>query len=479
MPSAHAVRPRHRSWSQRLVLAIGCCVSVLCLGTAGALTYYYELWDDITRYDVELSRAAKGAPRNYLVVGSDSREGVDPDDPDAAGFLGDGGAAGRRSDTIMVLRVDPKSTRASLLSLPRDLWVPIAGTGSFSRINSAYGLGPQTLIDTIREALGIEIHHYVEVDFAGFKALVEAIDGVTMWFDTPVRDARTGLDVRKTGCVTLGPLQALGLARSRHLEYLTESGWESDPTGDLGRITRQQIFIRRAIKQAIGTGLSDVGTLTDLVQVGVDHVGLDPRLKVRDIIGLGRRFSSFDADSLRTYALPVEGFRTSGGASVVRMIERDAERILNVFRGRPAGELTPGLVEVTVLNGSGVTNQATDVASALSEVGFAIEDVSDAGENPAVTTIFHAPGDQVSAVLLARYLSSGATLVVDDDLSEGETILVTATDFTTVHDQPSPRPDVVTTTSTIAAPTATSTPESTTTTVIGHAVGAPPPGVGC
>ena len=479
MRPAHTASSRHRTWAQRAVLALGCAVTLVCLGGAAAVGYLYEQFNDITRYDVELAKAAKGAARNYLIVGSDSREGIDPDDPDAGGFLGSGAGGGRRSDTIMVLRVDPRNTAASLLSLPRDLYVPIAGTTSSSRINSAYGRGPQVLIDTIRAFLGIDIHHYVEVDFAGFKGLVEAIDGVRLWFDTPVRDTETGLLVERTGCVQLGSQMALNFARSRKLEYRTESGWYRDPTADLGRITRQQIFIKRAIKKAVSKGLGDFGTLNDLVGVAVDNVGLDPGLNVRDILALARRFSSFDAESLKTYALPVESFRGPGGASVVRMREREAEPVLNVFRGLAPGTATPRAVLLTVLNGSGAYNQATDVANAMRTIGFTVVDVGDADGRAAATTIRYAPADVKLATLVARYLSSGASLVADPSLARGEVVLVTGPDFTTVHDQPAPTPRVSTTTSppTTAPPATSST--STSTTVVGRAVGAPPEGESC
>ena len=102
-----------------------------------------------------------------------------------------------------VVRIDPRKKTASILSFPRDLYLPIAGTGKSARINSAHAHGVQTLIDTIQQGFGVPINHYVEVDFVGFQKLVDAVGGIKLWFDTPVRDQHSGLLVENTGCVTL------------------------------------------------------------------------------------------------------------------------------------------------------------------------------------------------------------------------------------------------------------------------------------
>lgn len=97
---------------------------------------------------------------NYLLVGSDTREGISEDDPDF-GVIGDTNVvSGRRADTIMVLRRE-RDGGAAIVSLPRDLWVEIPGTGGSNRINAAYNGGAERLVATVVETLGIPIHHYV------------------------------------------------------------------------------------------------------------------------------------------------------------------------------------------------------------------------------------------------------------------------------------------------------------------------------
>ena len=480
-----AARPR-RSLGQRVLIGAGGLLTFVLLLAAAGASYLNVRFGQIARFDVAIDVApASGEPRNYLLVGSDSREGLDPDDPYDAQFFDDQGTFTegvdvQRTDTIMVLRVDPDAGEAYLLSMPRDLWVPIADTGQNNRINTAYSRGREVLVDTIRQNFGIPIHHYVEVDIVGFRGLVEAVGGVPMYFSDPVRDAYSGLRVDSPGCVTLDGQQALGFARSRFLEIQdTETGrWRTDPSGDLGRMTRQQQFIRKSISKAVSKGLTNPVTLNELVGVGVDFVGLDPTLTARDLVALGRRFASFDAESLQTFSVPADPFRTAGGASVLDMDEREAEPIFNIFRGLEPGELTPGLVEVTVLNGIGEEGLAGDISAAVQRLGFTTGTPGDTIEPAMETAIYHAPGDEASAVLLARHVSGPVLFGLDEDLAAGDVVLVAGADFTTLHEQPSPTvPELPSTTTTIDD-AGTGTTSTTTTTQIGY-VPEEPPGIDC
>ncbi len=464
------------------MLFLGSALCLLLLTGAGVAGYLNFRFGQITRFDVAIDEApASGEPRNYLIVGSDSRAGLDPDDPANAVFLNDESVSAdgpQRTDTIMVLRVDPDEGSAALLSFPRDLWVPIAGEDGSNRINTAFTKGREVLIDTIRQNFDIPIHHYVEVDFVGFLGLVEAVGGVPFYFETPVRDTHSGLVVQESGCITLDARQSLSFARSRYLEYYDyDSGtFRTDPTGDFGRISRQQEFIRRAISAAVSKGLTNPATLNELVELGVDHVGLDPSLGVSDILGLGRRFASFDAETLDTFSLPATPFRTSAGASVLDLDTREAEPILNIFRGLEPGELTPGLIDVTVLNGTGADGLAGDVSAALDTVGFAMHEPGDTEDIFTKSAVYYAPGSENAASRVIRHLTSPVEVGVDEDLDDGEVVLVVGQDFTTVHDQPSPTmpqlPTSTTTTSTTVdeadegsgSSTTTEAPESTTST---------------
>src|SRR5262249_39539492 len=135
---------------------------------------------------------------NYLLVGSDTRAGADPNSPD----FGQIGTAtdGQRPDTILILRYDPSTRTDPIPSFPPGVYGPIYGTNGKDKINAAYSKGQDVLIKTIQQDFSIPIHRYVEVNFEGFKALVDAIGGVSIYFDVPSRDLKTGFFVQNPGC---------------------------------------------------------------------------------------------------------------------------------------------------------------------------------------------------------------------------------------------------------------------------------------
>ena len=430
---------RRRGTRQRVWLGWGVVFALLAVAFGGAILFAGWELSSIDRHDLTLAEVGADQPQNYLVVGSDSRQDIAAGDPDASAFLGneDPDTFGQRADTIMVVRVDPILHEVHVLSLQRDLWIPIAGTGESQRINTAYASedGRQRLIDTINEDFGIPINHYVEVDFRGFEGIVDSLDGIPLTFDRPVRDKHSGLYVDTAGCRVLDGAQALAFARSRHLEYLTDDGrWKPDPSADLGRISRQQVFMRAVLERAAGESI-DVGDFGDglgLLTTVSDYVGLDSQLDA-DLMGaLVREFEGFNGDNLYTYTLPVTPFTTDGGAAVLEYEELPSQDILNVFRGLPPGTIDPGLVSVTVWNGSGTAGQAAAAQTGLEAAGFEVPEIDDAPAQVGVTTVRYAPGMWSAANLVARHLDSGAVLAEDSSLDDDEVVLVTGPDFGSV-----------------------------------------------
>lgn len=284
--------------------------------------------------------AAPGEPRNYLVVGSDEREDSDQEHVD-----------GRRSDTLIVVRVDASEGEATTLSIPRDLVVPITGTGEQDRINSAYAIDRNTLLDTVRDVLGIEVHHYLEVDFSSFEDLVDALGGVDIWLDQAIKDDASGLLVDEPGCVTLDGEQALAYVRARQLQYLTSTGgWsEPDPTADLGRIERQQVFLQRALTEVLDQAKANPARLPELVDVGVAAVALDDHTSVRELLAIAEALDDLDPDEVASYPLPVV---ERGDGATLAMDEVEAEPVLAHFRdaghdgdGEPSEEEAPEATE--------------------------------------------------------------------------------------------------------------------------------------
>jgi LCP family protein required for cell wall assembly len=476
-PGSSAVRGR-RSWSQRAVLGFNVCLVVGLLAAAGGLAYGYGKYRQLSRIElgaVLTERGGSDEPQNYLLVGVDSADSLADGDPAAAGRDGIGGL---RSDTMMILRVDPGTAEAALLSLPRDLWVPIA-SGGRQRLNAAIEIGgPGELIDTIEQYLGIPVNHYVQVDFAGFQDLVEAIDGVPVYFPTPARDRRSFLDIPQAGCVTLDADQALAYVRSRAFQTFEDGRWRTDPTADLGRQSRQQDFIVRALRRSIDKGIRNPVTLDRLVDAGLATVAVDDLLTADDIVALAGGLRSFDPGDLALRQLPVEN-DTVGGASVLRLLDGPAQAVLDVFRGTDRA-VVPASVRVRVLNGTGTVGQAGAVATALTARGFAAAGTGEAERfDVAQTTVRYAPGQEEAALLVARYLAGGAVLEERPEGLDADVVVVTGADLGAVLDAPGPVPSTTTpTTAAGPASTVATTPSTTTSSVVGEVPEAPA-GVAC
>src|SRR5690606_22476603 len=209
-----------------------------------------SIFNRIERVEVSQSLTSASSGTNYLIVGSDSRENVNEEGD--AGFNGSDGPTGQRADTIMLLHLE--GGKAQMLSIPRDLYVEIAGTGDSQKINAAYNGGPPRLVDTITQSLGIPVDRYMEVDFVSFAGLVDGLGGITIDFPLPARDTHSGLFVPETGPVELDGEQALAYVRSRYFEQLEPSGeWVQDPRADLGRMERQRAFLTEVLAKLSDT----------------------------------------------------------------------------------------------------------------------------------------------------------------------------------------------------------------------------------
>jgi hypothetical protein len=297
--------------------------------------------------------------------------------------------------------------------------------------------------------------------------------------------------VDEAGCVTLDGTQALAFARARNLQYLSEDGtWDTDPTGDLGRIERQQVFIRRMFDRVAGSvSLTDVGSLRRLLDVAIDNVTIDRDLEVTKAVNVARQFGTFEGESIVTHTLPVEGYTTAGGASVLRVDPIGAMGVLNSFRDEPVTDVDPSMVTVEVQNASGVAGQAAEAADDLEAAGFEVSGRGNADHTDERTTVRHAPGAEPAARTVARHLDGGALLVEDPTLEAGAVVLETGADYGGVRPEPLAADDPA-----IEVPVAddgdgegpdagSSTEdgpgEPTTTTTVGVAPGEPPAGVAC
>ena len=276
--------------------------------------------------------------KNFLLTGSDNGSCADAKSSTAGGF-GDRTSLGERSDTIMIIRIDPSSKRAAILSFPRDLWVNIAGTTRQNRINSAFkSTDPNRLVDTIQKSFGIPVDHYVNVNFCAFKEIVTAVDGVKVPFLYPTRDKTTGFNVAEPGCINFDGDRALAYVRSRSgYRYFdtTKQKWTEDPSGDLGRISRQQDFLRRSMQRALDKGSSSIAVANDLLSAALKNVITDDQLTPRGMLNLAQAMRDLNTRTVATYTIDSYPKRIGELSVLIPLIKTESmKQVLEIFQGR-------------------------------------------------------------------------------------------------------------------------------------------------
>jgi hypothetical protein len=277
----------------------------------------------------------------------------------------------------------------------------------------------------------------------------------------------TGLDIRAPGCVTLNGAQALAWVRSRHYTYFEAGRWRTDPTGDIGRIDRQQEFVRRLMAQAIERGALNPVRASRLADATMANLKVDSGFSVRDALRLVQAFQPVGPDAIEMVALPTR--EVSSGLTMTA----DSQAVLDRLRGRgpapavgeaaaarPSGPpVAPSDVRVRVLNGTGVAGVAGDALARLADAGFTPAGSGDAQRFSYQRTEIHYRSP-AKAELVARYLKGAARLVADPQLRDVDVVVIAGADFKGVASRPSG-----------AAPGGAAAPATSTTT----ATTAPPP----
>jgi LCP family protein required for cell wall assembly len=234
---------RRRRPRLRLVLAFlaGLVVVLLILVIGG----YFYLDGKLHRSSVLVSYAgqpAAGSGSNWLITGSDSRQGLTRKQERKYHTGRD--VSGQRSDTILLLHIPGNGGPAVLVSLPRDSYVKIPGYG-WNKLNAAYSFGgPKLLVQTVQNATGLRIEHYMGIGFGGLVNVVDSMGGVTMCFRHPLHDAASGLHLKK-GCQNLTGGQALSFVRTRH-QFSTQ---------DLQREQNQRVFMKALLSKMTSPGV--------------------------------------------------------------------------------------------------------------------------------------------------------------------------------------------------------------------------------
>ncbi|HEY4929556.1 MAG TPA: LCP family protein [Acidimicrobiales bacterium] len=342
--SATGTKPKRpkkkRTWLDWLLLSGVVLVSAALVAVVSGYFYVQYRFGQVTKVTVKHLRVAPaGAPFNVLMIGSDSRVGFSGSEQNAYGNTSTAG--GQRSDVVKIAHVVPATGQVSILSIPRDTVVKVAGDtseiGTYNRINAAYNTGPDQLVQTIADNFGISIEHVVQLNFTGFRGAVDAIGGVNLDFPYPARDTYTGLNITTAGCQHVNGGYSLAVARSRHYQYYADGYWQYDPTSDFGRIQRQNAFLKALINQAE----KQYNPLTINAFIGsvVQGVTIDSTFTISELVSLAQQFRKFSSNSLGTLTLPTYSSSSSEFSSlgsVLYVQQPQASQVISQFLGGPA-----------------------------------------------------------------------------------------------------------------------------------------------
>lgn len=340
-----------------------------------------------------------GQPVNTLIMGVDT-----------------GSVAGEeegvsRSDIMMLVSVNPANDKAAVISIPRDTRVEIPGQSGYAKINAAYALGgPKLAIDTVKEFTGLDINHFVVMDFESFKHIVDAIGGVRMQIDVPINDKYAG--ELAAGDQVLNGDQALVLVRARHDP-------KSVPGGDLDRIKNQRKFLQAMLSTVSHT--RNPFRIIRVVDAASDNIKTD--LTFAEMLKLGRRLQGAGSNLTMTTVPGVS--KVVGGVWYYLADMTEFQEMLTGFKTEQ--KVDPGVeermqteqeakgdVKVGVLNGAGAQGLASSVAEELGQSGHVVTVTGNAEGRYGKTTIYYAGGQSEKAGAVAADLAG-----VDEPLLEG------------------------------------------------------------
>ncbi|MGH9105595.1 MAG: LCP family protein [Acidimicrobiales bacterium] len=443
---------RRRHWPRRLLITSNAVVLVLLV--LGLSAYGYVQWRlgevarvhvtglEPTGQDSQSPAESGGPPMTILMVGSDTRS------------LGKGASAafgsaqqvtGQRSDTIVLVRVVPATSSVAILSVPRDLLVNVPGLGT-TRINAAFGGGPDLLVKTIQQDLGIDINHFAVVNFATFTKLADALGGVYQYFPTPARDLYSNLVVPHAGCFLLDGSQALAFARSREYQYYLNGSWQYQlvPESDLARIQRQQDFIKLALEKAEHVASTNPFALNRVMSGITGSLTVDSNFSASLMLRLALALRHGNVSGIPNWTYPTANSTVVPGA--LEPVPSEDEQVTQEFlhHGLPAakpgatGSLAspaakPSSVDVQVLNGSGVPGQASQAAGALRAKGFSVNGTGDASSYDYSRSVIEYGPHGLAAAKVLEADVGGSALQEKASLRGDALVLVTGQNFSAAN----------------------------------------------
>lgn len=453
-PGKHGKPPRRHRRLVRSLVGIGVAVAAL-VAAGGGYTLYLN--NQITRLSVGgLSPGAVGSGKdteNILLVGSTSRCALTVQNP--AYGLCSRGVTGVNSDVVMVLHLDSAKHTVSVLSIPRDTFVPNARVAGANKIDAALAEGPTQLVKAIQLDFGIPIQHYIQLNFETFADVVDALGGVKMYFPEPVYDAFSGLNVAAPGCQTLDGIHALQVVRTRHLQHRSGAlsanplTWPQEVESDLARIRRTHEFLRVMASAVAQQGLGNPITDERLIGAIASKLEVDSGLTTGHLASLALTFHAVNINDAVQLTLPIQSttfgsYHYKGGdyGDIVWPSQPEDRQVIRQFLGLGPNTDTmtgaalpaPAGVTVAVLNGTGLSMAASSTAAKLSAVGFPVVHT---GDTPSVgrwsqTVVYASANNIAAAQAVLDQLSGNAVLGVNPGFQTPGALVtvVTGTSFT-------------------------------------------------
>lgn len=461
------VMRRNATVTGRILVAVACVMALVGTGFVwGYLNSKNGAWRNIMAVNPDdtniRNKNAQYGDENYLIVGTDTRSGQNGDV--GAGTTAD--VEGARSDTVILVNIPADRSRVVAVSFPRDLQVdrpeceqwdndkgsygaPL-GAETQVKLNSVYADGgPQCLVRVITEMSGLNINHFIAMDFEGFEKVVNAVGGVEVCSTQPIYDYELGQILRKPGKQKLTGRRALNYVRARMVS--------TEGNGDYGRIKRQQLFMSSLLRSSLSSNvLTNPAKLNSIVNTFINYSFVD-NVNTDSLLKLAESMQGIEAGRVTFITLPTSGTATDGSNNELPNTDainaifnaiiddqplpgEQAEKTSSSSSARPstttqaaptkvaATAQNPGNVSLRVLNGSGRSGVASEVSDQMSAQGFDVQGVADASENRTDTVIRYGTGSEDSAATVAE-MFPGASIQLDRTVRDGvEVILGSAFD---------------------------------------------------
>jgi len=438
-PETRAGKHRHGATTRRTLLVVAGVLSFLLAVGSGLSIAQIHRWEGtLTKYCAGsgCDKANPGGHNlihvepfckdicNYLILGSDSRAQLTK--RQQGQFGSPTLVTGQRSDTIIVVRVNAAANRTVILNIPRDLRVQIPGHG-LDKINSAFQYGADTLVQAVEQLTGLTINPYVEVNFAGFINVVNAIGGVPICVDHAMVDTLSGLNLPRGGCYNLQGAQALSFVRARHVQ--------GDAIPDFSRIARQQQFMRAIIDKVISP--KETFRINQIVNAVKDNLVIDQNLNIYSVQDLTRKLAVVGQQGVTFRVVPAIPVTIDGG-DYVQLQQPQARNLFakirkNQYLGtlgkeEPGGAISPANITVR-LEDAASGGAVKQVESFLKRAGFVVLPVTAAPPGQRKSEILYGTEAGKEKAVVSSYLPRLSVVFDRHPVAGADVTVIVGPDF--------------------------------------------------